>query len=102
MVRTLTIIRSSENSYLMRFYKINICQVMIFSLYIVYKKYNDDKNWRSNHRRIASIITSPRIILLPAVNLQCTLRKNVYRLHLERIIKHFLTTNIDFQRIRIR
>ena len=41
---------------------------MIFSLYTVYKKRNDDKYWRLNQRKIASIIdSSTRIILLPTV-----------------------------------
>ena len=31
----------------MEFYKIYICQFIILSLYIVYKKHDDDKNWPS-------------------------------------------------------
>ena len=55
-----------KNSYLMQFYEIKICQVMIFRLYTVHNKY-DDKNSQSNHRNIASIIASVRIILLPTI-----------------------------------
>ena len=36
--------------------------------YIVYKKHDGDKNWRSNQRKIASSIPSTRIILLPTVD----------------------------------
>ena len=43
----------------MQFYKINICQIMIFSLYTVYNKYEMIK--------IGSIIASARIILPPTV-----------------------------------
>ena len=41
---------------------------MIFSLYTVYKKYDDDKNWLSNQRKIASVIASVRIILLSTID----------------------------------
>ena len=41
---------------------------MIFSLYTVYKNHDDDNNWRSNHRKIANIIASARIVLLSIVN----------------------------------
>ena len=40
---------------------------MIFSLYAVYKMHDDDKNWRSNERKIASTIASARAILLSTV-----------------------------------
>ena len=33
-----------KNSYLVQFYKINICRVRFFSLYTIYKKHDDDKN----------------------------------------------------------
>ena len=48
----------------MQFYEISICQIMIFRLNTVYNKHDDTENWRSNHRKIVSIITSDRIILL--------------------------------------
>ena len=38
---------------------------MFFSLYIIFKKDDTDKNWRSNHRKFVSIIASTRIMLLP-------------------------------------
>ena len=47
----------------MQFYELNIFRVMNYSLYIVHKKHNDDKNWQSNQRKIANIIASARIIL---------------------------------------
>ena len=50
----------------MYFYEINICQIMIYKLYSVYKKHNDDKNWRLKKRKIASIIASAQMILLPS------------------------------------
>ena len=37
--------------------------------YDVELRFNDDKNWCSNQRKIASIIASVRIILLPTVRL---------------------------------
>ena len=40
---------------------------MIFSLFTVYKKHDDGKSWRSNRRKVASIIASAWIILLPSV-----------------------------------
>ena len=66
IIRALEIIRV-KNLYLMQFYEINICQVMIFRLYTVYNKHNDDKNWRSNHRKIASIIAFAPVWLLSTV-----------------------------------
>ena len=48
----------------MQFYEINICEIMIFKLYTVYNKHDDDENWRLSQRKIASIIASARIILL--------------------------------------
>ena len=44
---------------------------MIFRLYTVYNKRDDDKNWRSNQRKIESIIASARIILLLTVQQYC-------------------------------
>ena len=36
--------------------------IMIFSLYIVYKKHdNEDKIWKSNHKKTISIIARVRI-----------------------------------------
>ena len=40
---------------------------MKFRLYTVYNKHDDDKNWRSDQRKIASDITSARIIFLPTI-----------------------------------
>ena len=37
---------------------------MIFSLYTVHKKHDDNKNWRSKNRKLTSIIINARIILL--------------------------------------
>ena len=50
----------------MQFCEINIYEVMIFRLYTAYNK-TDKKNWQLNQRKIASIIASARIILLPIV-----------------------------------
>ena len=47
---------------LMHFYQINICQVMNFRLYTVYKTHDGAKNWRSNQRKTASIIRALEII----------------------------------------
>ena len=47
---------------------------MIFSLYTAYNKHENEKNWRSNQRKIASIITSDRTILLSTVTV-------IYRIH---------------------
>ena len=58
----------SKNSELMQFYEIYICQIMIFRPNTVYNKHCDTKNWRSNQRKIASIIASAQIILLPTVD----------------------------------
>ena len=38
-----------------------------FRVYIVYKNHKDEKNWLSNERKIMSIITNAKIILLPTV-----------------------------------
>ena len=53
----------SKNS---QFYEINICQVMIFRLYIDYNEHDMIKIGKIA-RKIASIIESARIILLPTV-----------------------------------
>ena len=66
----------SENSYLMQFYEINICQLTIFNLYTVHDKYDDDKNFWSNQRKIASIVASVQIILLLTVIQQISLVKH--------------------------
>ena len=58
----------SHSSYLIQFYAINICPVMIFILYTVYKKHDVDKNWSLNLKEIASIIASVRIILQSTVD----------------------------------
>ena len=42
---------------------------MIFNLHTAYKKHEDDKNWRSNQRKIASIIACARIIFLPTIHI---------------------------------
>ena len=52
----------------MHFYELNICRVMIFCLYTVCKKHDDDENWQSNQRKIPSIIASDRVILLLTVD----------------------------------
>ena len=44
-----------KNSYLMQFYEISVCQVMIFRLYIVFNKHND-KYWQSNQRKIEALL----------------------------------------------
>ena len=41
---------------------------MFLTLYIVYKKHDDDKNSRSNQRKIARIIASDPKILLSIVH----------------------------------
>ena len=41
--------------------------LFMFDLFTVYNKHHDDKNWRSNLRKIASIIANARTILLPTV-----------------------------------
>ena len=51
----------------MRFYEINICQVMILKLYTVYNKH-EMKNWQSIKRKIPSITASAQKILLLTVN----------------------------------
>ena len=51
----------------MLFYEIHISLVMIFDVYIFYKKHDDDKNCQSNQRKFASIIAIDRIFLLPTV-----------------------------------
>ena len=43
----------------MQFYEISICQYMIFKLYAVYNKHDDDKNWGSNQRKIRGRPTDP-------------------------------------------
>ena len=40
---------------------------MIFNFYPVYKKYDYDKKWRANEKKITSIIAIARINLLPIV-----------------------------------
>ena len=40
---------------------------MIFSLYTVYKKHDDDKNSRPNQRKSASITANAQIIVLSTV-----------------------------------
>ena len=52
----------------MQFYEINVREIMIFTLYAIYKKHGDNNNWRLNQRKIGSIITSARKILLPIVH----------------------------------
>ena len=49
----------------------------MFSLYPAYKKHDDDKQWESNQKRIASVIARARIILLSIVYVD----NNVYRAH---------------------
>ena len=58
----------------MQFYKINICQIMIFWLSTVYNKDKIIKNCQLNHRKVASIIVSAQIICLPSV-VKTTLQK---------------------------
>ena len=58
---------SFKNFFGSCFYEINVCQIMIFRLYIVYNKHNDDKNLCSNQRKIACIIPSARINLVPVI-----------------------------------
>ena len=57
----------SENSCLQHFYEINIIWVIIFSHRTDYENHNNDEDWRSKLKIIASIIASARIILLPTV-----------------------------------
>ena len=64
--RVLEIIRV-KNSYLLQFYEINIRTVMNFNLYDIFKKHDDDINWLSNQRKIASVIASAQIILMLTV-----------------------------------
>ena len=52
----------------MQFYEINVCRVVIFMHYTVYKKHDDDKNADQTREKIASIFASPGIILLPTVS----------------------------------
>ena len=44
--------------------------IMNFRLYIIFNKHNDDKYWRSNQRKIGSVIARARIILLPTVRIK--------------------------------
>ena len=54
-------------SYLIQFYEINICEIMIFRLYTIYNKHEVGKNRQSNQRKFTNIIASARIILRPTV-----------------------------------
>ena len=47
IIRALAIIHV-KNSYLMKFYEINIYQITIFRLYTFYNKHDNDKNWLAN------------------------------------------------------
>ena len=53
----------------MQFYEINVCQIKICRLYTVYNKHEIIQIGNQKKRKIASIIASARIILLPTVAL---------------------------------
>ena len=63
----------------MQFYEINICRVIIFCLYTVYKKYKNDINWRSNNKKIASSIfpISQTQTIVCDLNLPFTVGSNI-------------------------
>ena len=67
IIRALEIIRVKKNSYVIQFYEINNCQVMIFWLYTVYNKYEMLKFGNQTIEKNASITASARIILLSTV-----------------------------------
>ena len=55
-----------KNSYLMKFYEIKICHVVIFRLYAVYKKHEMIKiNYQTIEKLQYCTIASAQIILMP-------------------------------------
>ena len=78
----------------MQFYEINVCRVMIFNLHAVYKKRDNEGNWLSNQKIIASIIASTQKILLPSIRVAFEVfRMSVFRTLYTLFVAHIRDVN---------